>query len=157
MLTIVERVLFLKSVDIFRHIPGESLASVAEIAEEVSFEKRTTLLKKGETGKSLFIVLSGEVSVSIDGEEVARLGEKECFGEMALLDSEPVNASVEALEEVDLLQIDQEDFYDLLAERIEISQGLIRVLIRRLRAADRKVTRRISAASKPRKKEDKGV
>jgi len=57
------------------------------------------------------------------------------MGEMALLDQEPRSASATAREETVLLRINGEDFYDLLASRMEIMQGIVKVLTRRLRKA----------------------
>jgi len=54
---------------------------------------------------------------------------------MALLDQEPRSASATAREETVLLRINGEDFYDLLASRMEIMQGIVKVLTRRLRKA----------------------
>ena len=139
MRTIIEKVLFLKSVALFSHIPGGSLAKVAEIAREADFAAGDVIIRQGETGDSLYIILEGRVRVTAGGREVARLCEKECFGEMALLDSEPISATVTAETDVSLLTIGQEDFYELSAERAEISQGIITLLSRRLRNADKHI------------------
>ncbi|MHC4663743.1 MAG: Crp/Fnr family transcriptional regulator [Planctomycetota bacterium] len=136
MQTVVEKVLFLKSVDLFGRIPGESLARVAQIATEVAFEKGDRILKEGDIGNRLYLILEGEVEVIAGKQEVARLGKKEFFGEMALLDSAPISASVIAVTDVELLEIQQENFYELVYERMEISQGVISGLVHRLREAD---------------------
>ena len=68
---------------------------------------------------------------------MALLGEKECVGEMSLLDSEPRSASAIAATDVILLKIKQEDFYEMISDRPEIAQGVITVLTRRLRAKTR--------------------
>ena len=56
-------------------------------------------------------------------------------GEMALLDQEPRSASVTSTEETTLLEINGEDFYDLMASRMEIMQGIVKILTQRLREA----------------------
>jgi CRP-like cAMP-binding protein len=61
------------------------------------------------------------------------LGEKEMFGEMALLDTEPRSASVTAEEKTYLLRLEQEAFYELMADRPEIAKGIIRELTQRVR------------------------
>jgi len=66
---------------------------------------------------------------------VAELGEREVFGEMALLDPAPRSATVQAATNTVLLRIRREDFQDLLAEELEVARAVIRVLARRLRAA----------------------
>ena len=52
---------------------------------------------------------------------------------MALLDQEPRSASVTTKEETTLLEIYGEDFYDLMASRMDIMQGIVKVLSRRIR------------------------
>jgi len=136
MLTIVERVLFLKSVDLFARIPGPVLSRVAEIAKEELHDEGSVVIEQGEAGKGLFVILNGAARLTVNGVEVAVLHKSDFFGEMSLFDSAPTSATVEAQTDLDLLKIEPQDFSDLMAERVEISHGLISVLIRRLRAAD---------------------
>lgn len=136
MLTIVERVLFLKSVDLFARIPGPVLSRVAEIAREELYDEGSVVIEQGEAGKGLFVILSGAARLTVNGVEVAVLRNSDFFGEMSLFDAAPTSATVEAQTDLDVLKIEPQDFSDLMAERVEISHGLIAVLIRRLRAAD---------------------
>ena len=135
MLTTVEKVLFLKGVSIFSEIPGEVLAQIAQIAEEVSVDRETRVFEEGEPGDSLYLIVRGSVRVHKGEREVAVLGKGECFGEMAILDNEPRSASITALEDVQLLRIWSDDFYEMLADRVEIARGIFKVLTRRLRQA----------------------
>ena len=75
------------------------------------------------------------------GREVilAILGPGEFFGEMALLDDETRSATVIAIEPCELLSIAKSDFKRCLAENMEISMGVMRGLVKRLREADRKI------------------
>ena len=142
MLTIVEKVLFLKSVDIFCNIPGPVLSRVAEIAREELFDQGAVVISQGELGSGLYVVVGGEAQLTVDGVEVARLGESEFFGEMSLFDAEPTSATVIAGTDLDVLKVEPLDFSDLMAERVEISHGLISVLIRRLRLAGQQTSER---------------
>jgi CRP-like cAMP-binding protein len=129
----VEKVLFLKGVDLFSAIPGEDLSQIAQIADEVELDGGETVFKEGDLGDSLYLIVSGKVRVHKGAVEIAVLGERQVFGEMALLDSEPRSASITSVSDVTLLRIHQEDFADILAEKSEIAQGIIKVLSRRLR------------------------
>jgi len=129
----VEKVLFLKSIDLFSQIPGEDLAQIAQITDEVHFEEGDVLFHEGDPGDTLYFVIEGQVKVSKGGREVARLGERQVFGEMAILDSEPRSASILSLSRLTLLRIARDDFNEILAEKAEIAQGVIKVLTRRLR------------------------
>jgi len=137
-ITTVEKVLFLKSIDLFRGLPGEELAQIAEIAEEVPISADGLVFSEGELGDALYIVAEGRVRVHNTERTLAEFGERECFGEMSVLDSEPRSASVSAMKETMLLKIGREEFKDILSERPEISLGIMKVLSRRLREMNRR-------------------
>lgn len=133
MISTVEKVLFLKSIGLFSQIPGEDLVRVAQIAEEKDFEPGQDLMVEGEIGDTMYLIVAGKVAVRKGDSVIIELGEKECVGEMAILDSEPRSATVRCIEPVAALKIEREDFYDLMSDKIEIALGMITVLTRRLR------------------------
>jgi CRP-like cAMP-binding protein len=135
MLSVVEKVLFLKSIDLFSQIPAEDLAHVARIATEERIDKGDVVFTEGDSGDSLYLTIKGQVKVHKGAKVIAQLGERECFGEMAILDSEPRSATITALDDTSCLRIAREDFYEILHEKPEIAWGIIKVLTRRLRAS----------------------
>lgn len=137
MLSTVEKVLFLKSIDLFSQIPGEDLAQIALISTEESREPNEEIFAEGEAGDALYLVLDGRVRVHKNDRVIAELGERECFGEMAILDAAPRSATVTALIDSNLLKISREDFQEIMVEKPEIATGIIRVLSGRLRNAIR--------------------
>ena len=138
MITTVEKVLFLKSVDLFRDLPGEELATIAEIAEEQPLAAGEAVFVEGEPGDALYLVVDGAVRGHRGARHLAQLGVREVFGEMAVLDSKPRSASVTVLKDAVLLKVARDDFRDVLQERPEIGMGIIQVLSRRLRTTGRK-------------------
>ncbi len=133
MLSNVEKVLILKSVAMFSHTPDNVLADVADLLEELDISENETIFEKGDTGDSMYVILDGKVRVH-DGERLLNyLGERDVFGEMALLDPEPRLASVTAVEATRLFRLDQAPFFELMEERPEVATGIIRVLTGRLR------------------------
>lgn len=133
MLSIVEKVLFLKQMELFRQIPGDELARIARITREVAFAAGEALIYEGDIGDAAYLIIEGEVRVTVGGKEVASLERGQCVGEMAILDSEPRSATVTSLAPVRALKIEREDFHDILNERNEIAKGVIKVLTWRLR------------------------
>jgi hypothetical protein len=133
MLSTVEKVLILKTVSMFSQTPDHVLADVANLLEEVDVSEQETIFTQGDPGDSLYVIVDGKVRVH-DGERLLNyLGERDVFGEMALLDPEPRLASVTAVEATRLFRLDQAPFYELMAERPEVATGIIRVLSGRLR------------------------
>ena len=137
MLSTLEKVLFLKSIDLFSQIPGEDLAQVALIAVEEPRESGEIIFSEGEPGDAFYLVVDGKVRMHHQEKMVAELGERECFGEMALLDSAPRSATVTTVDDTNLLKIARDEFHEILTEKPEIALGIIKVLSRRLRTASR--------------------
>ena len=137
MLSTVEKVLFLKSIDLFSQIPGEDLAQIALISSEETRDQGDEVFAEGEAGDALYLVVDGKVRVHKQDRVIAELGERECFGEMAILDAAPRSATVTATSESNLLKITREDFQEIMSEKPEIAMGIIKVLTRRLRDAIR--------------------
>ncbi|MGI5862670.1 MAG: cyclic nucleotide-binding domain-containing protein [Myxococcales bacterium] len=137
MISTVEKVLFLKSVDLFSQIPGEDLAQIAMITVEEGFDAGEEIFAEGEVGDALYIVLEGKVRVHRKDKVIAELGERECFGEMAILDASPRSATVTALVDVALLKIARDDFQEIMSDKHAIALGIIKILTRRLRDAAR--------------------
>jgi CRP/FNR family transcriptional regulator, cyclic AMP receptor protein len=137
MLSTVEKVLFLKSIDLFSQIPGEDLTQVAQVSTEEARDTGEEVFAEGEAGDALYLVLDGKVRVHKADRVIAELGERECFGEMAILDPAPRSATVTTMEDTTLLKISREDFQEIMGEKPEIAIGIIKVLTRRLRDATR--------------------
>jgi cyclic nucleotide-binding protein/HEAT repeat protein len=133
MLSTIEKVLILKTVNMFSQTPDNILADVANLLEEIDVAENETIFKKGELGDSMYIIVNGKVRVHTDERFLNYLGESDVFGEMALLDPEPRVASVTAVEPTRLFRLDQAPFYQLMSERAEVATGIIRVLTRLLR------------------------
>ena len=141
MLSTVEKVLFLKSAPVFARLSSEDLAPLARIADLVSVSPGQKVFAAGELGDALFVVVRGSVAIRRGSHPVATLGTGEAFGEMAVLDEAPRSADAVAVEETDLLRIGSEEFYELLHEQVEIAEGIIKMLTRRLREADATIGR----------------
>lgn len=141
MLLTVERIMILKSVELFAHTPDKILAEIAALLQEVEAPAGTVIFTQGEPGASMYIIVSGEVE-ALDGEQVfTRMGAREIFGEMALLDDEPRTATLRTTQAVHLLRLDQGPFYELMDDQITIARGVIHVLLQRLRARTEDVNR----------------
>jgi CRP-like cAMP-binding protein len=119
--------------ELFSALTGDDLAEIACVTEEETFDEGTTVVREGELGDRLYFVVTGQVQVCSGNRVLAVMGEREVFGEMALLDPGPRSASVVAISPVTLLAIARDDFDDLMRERPEVPTGVMRILVRRLR------------------------
>ena len=140
MLSTVEKVLFLKTVDLFSAIPGSDLTHIAGVTEEEDLLDGDQFIHQGETGDSLFLIIDGSVEVQVGGTTVATLGERQVVGEMSILDSETRSADCVAKGPTTLLKLRKGEFDDIMAEKPEIARGILKVLTGRLRQKNAAVT-----------------
>jgi len=134
----------LKSVPLFSSLSDEQLRMLQPCLQQRSYPRSSFILRAGEETDALYIILSGRVKVLIpddQGREVilATMGPKDFFGEMGLLDELPRSASVEALESCQMLRFSKLGFMACLKDNFDLAMIIIRNLVRRLRAADRKI------------------
>lgn len=142
----VDRIFALKRAALFADTPENVLSSVAHIMNEVTYHEGQEIFVKGDIGTSLFILYDGEVGIFDGSEQLATFSKGGFFGELALLDTEPRSATAIALSDVLTFRIDQDDFYDLMDERGEVLQNIVRVLCQRLRRQN-EVLRSLSAST----------
>lgn len=130
----LEQVLFLKQVPLFRDIPGEEIAGLLPIVEQFEFAEGETLIRQGDQGDGLFIIVEGTLAIDVNGRSQGTKGPRDVIGELAILSGEPRAASCTALGAGVALRIRREPFWELMRERPEVSLGVIRILIGYLRA-----------------------
>lgn len=140
LLLTIEKMLLLKSVSLFSHVPDPILFEIASIVKDETVLEGKLILQKDDLGDCMYIIASGRVRIHDGAQTIAWLAEKDVFGELALLDAEPRNASVTAVEETYLLRLDQNTFYELISDYPEVLRGIIRVLSHRLRETTRRST-----------------
>ena len=136
MYTTLDKTVILKGVDLFSGLSSEKVFEIAQIVNEECYLMDEIIFNEGGMGDSMFIIISGSVSVFNLQKEITTLGEGECFGEMALLDRESRSSSIKALNDTTVLKIEEVGFYELAAGNIEIIQGIVKILSTRLREAN---------------------
>ena len=127
-LTIIEKVIFLKSVDIFEHATVEQLGRVAGLTKEVHFEPGETIFNEGEPGDSFYLLLSGRVFIERNGNTLREMKEKEAFGTLEVLDFHPRATTAKAADQVRALKLNGQEFHDLLSLDIEMVEAVFRML-----------------------------
>lgn len=109
----------LKNIPILSNIDEEDLENIAKNVELVKFPKGEYIFHEGDTGEQFYIIKSGKIEIlrkNTEGIEarIASLYPDNFFGEMALLNVKPRNASAKCLEDCELLVFDKKDFYEFL-------------------------------------------
>ncbi len=144
MLTSVERLLFVRGVPIFNELRDDFLVRLASVMDELSFPANYSIFTQGQEGRSLYILVSGQVRVHIEDRDLAQLEKGTCFGEMSLFDAEPRSATVTTLETCECLMLTQMQLYDAIDETPDIAINIIRLLSRRIRELNQKLNKKES-------------
>ena len=123
----------LAKVPLFSGLDQTSLQAVAAAGREVSFESGKRILAQGEPGLSFLLVLDGTVEVQKGGKKIATLKSGNFFGEMTVFDDNPRSADIVAVESTTCFGIASWSFFPLLRTNPDISIGIIKELVKRLR------------------------
>src|SRR5579885_3337765 len=84
----------LRQIPLFADLSRRHLDEIAKHADEIDATAGTVLMRQGEIGHELVIIVEGEARVDRDGRELARFGDGSFVGEMALLDGLERSAAV---------------------------------------------------------------
>ena len=125
----------LATVPLFSACSKKELQMVAKSADHVTVPPGNVVVTEGAAGTEFFVILDGRAHVERHGREVASLGPGSFFGDLALLDRAPRNASVIADTELEVARVGQRAF-DALLEQPGFSKKLLAGLARRLRQQD---------------------
>jgi len=128
----------LAEVPLFSALSRKELSLVARRAEDVKVDQGRVLVSEGSTGSEFFVIINGKASVSKKGRKVATLGPGDAFGELALLDKAPRNATVTAETPLEVVVLGQREFGGLIDEVPGFARKLLAGMARRLREADAK-------------------
>lgn len=129
--------------DAFPSLDTNTLAVVAHNAREVRVAAGDRICEEGEVGDAFYLILSGRVQVSkflALGTQhlLSELYPGQFFGELTMVEDNSLRvASVDALEETQLLVITKDDFQQLLAQHTEMAIPIMRAIAARLRDSDK--------------------
>jgi len=143
-ISIPDKIIHLKGIQIFEGLSVSELAAVASVTEEVMYPKGEIVIKEGEPGETMYLIIQGEVAVikGYGGEkeiELDRIREGDYFGEMALFEDSVRSATIRTSEESRLLVLHKREFTEIVREYPQIALHICRVLSKRLRELHAKV------------------
>ena len=128
----------LANVPLFSACSRKDLGLVAKRAEDVKVDGGKVLVSEGAAGAEFFVIIDGTAKISRHGQEVAKLGPGSFFGDLALLDRAPRNATITAETPMELVVLGQREFAALIDEVPGFAHKLLAGLARRLRENDAK-------------------
>lgn len=107
-----------------------------QVKGRASFEAGDVIFSEGEDADKMYLVIEGQVRLTVNGEPMSTEVPGGIIGEMALIDSGTRSATATAITDCTLAPIDQEKFVSLLQQKPEFSLHVMSVLADRLRLAN---------------------
>jgi MFS family permease len=126
----------LRSLPIFRPLPVATLEQLARSLVSVHVTQGEHVCRQGDPGDRFYVVASGELDVSVDGEASRRLDSGDVFGEIALLRDVPRTATVTARADSELLALERDEFVAAItghAESARVADAVVATRLRSLR------------------------
>jgi CRP-like cAMP-binding protein len=131
--------LYLRQVPMFSACTDAELERIGEVSEIRTLEAGTTVVSEGDVGDEFYVIANGAAVVSRDGKEVARLKGGDFFGELALLDPWPRDATVVAEDALTVGVLGRDAFLDAVTTTPSLTLNLLRGMARRLHVADARI------------------
>ena len=141
-----ETIGLLHGVPAFSTLADEELARVADVTVPRNFQPGEVVFHEGDSSDTCYVVRSGHArAVREHGAgrtlTLANFGPGDIFGELAMFDDERRSATIQALEETELIAILGRDMRRLLRQHPDIAVKLLAALSRRLRETNERLTR----------------
>jgi small-conductance mechanosensitive channel len=152
------RLTLLACVDLFSSLSEEERLAVAERLQYQLYARGDQVTRQGATSHWLYIVVSGEAEVVLEGNNgertyINRLTTGEFFGEMALMTGEPRSASVYAATDLACYRLDHASFHDLLLSRPELAEEISKVMATRRAGLSQAANAGTDTSSEPNERE----
>jgi len=137
-ISITDKILLVREIDIFSELSVSELAAVASVTEAVSHPSNQVVIQEGDIGETMFLIVKGRVAVikhlGAENElELDQIDSGDYFGEMALFEDRQRSASIRTLTESDFLVLHKAEFNEIVHEFPEIALNACRVLSDRIR------------------------
>ena len=145
MLSIIEKIIFLKEVPFFEGMTVDQLKVLANVCEEKFFTEDSRLYNQGDPGGVLYVVVNGRVAIEQEGKRKGSFKRLQTIdphsycGEMNLFDNSPYDSSAVAIQDTLTLRLRREPLIILIRQNPSLSLELINVLSQRLREANQRV------------------
>jgi signal transduction histidine kinase len=127
------RISLLRCVSIFANPDEQVLSKIAAVLEEIHLADGEQLFQMGDAGDALYIIRQGKIKIHDKDYVFNVLESGQIFGEYSLLDDKERSASATSLGESFVYQLTRGDFYDFAKRYPDIKEGVLKLLIGRLR------------------------
>ncbi len=137
-LSLGEKILLLKEIEIFSGLSASELAAIAGVTEEMAYAQDKDVITQNGVGETVFLIIDGKVSVIMEKENgkeehIDQMTSGSAFGEMALIDDSPRSATIRTMTPCRFLILHKQEFKETAMEFPRIALQICSVLSRRIR------------------------
>ena len=125
----------LRGVPLFAGLSEEDLERLARQMKERRFSADSTVTSEGAGGAGFFVIVEGNATVVVAGEERAQLGPGDHFGEIALIDEGMRSATINADSDLLCYGMTAWEFRPFIEEHPQVAWIILQTMARRLRDA----------------------
>jgi CRP-like cAMP-binding protein len=122
----------IRKIPLFSECSRAELEAVATVADELHLPAGRVLIRQGDVGRELFVLVDGKVDVEQDGKRIGTRSSGDFLGEIAVVTRRPRTATVTALTDVRVLVLTDLNFKRLLADVPSMSGKVLKALGDRL-------------------------
>ncbi|MEP7081828.1 MAG: cyclic nucleotide-binding domain-containing protein [Chloroflexota bacterium] len=126
----------LRRVPLFAGLGKRELERLGVLTDEVDLPAGRVLMRQGDRGEELFVILRGAARAERDGRELSAMHADAFFGEIALVDGGPRTATVTLTEDSALLVLGRRQFQQVMEEFPDVRLQVLEVLAQRVRSAE---------------------
>ena len=146
-LTISDKIMLLKGIDIFESLSVSELAAIASVAEVTDIPAGRIIIEEGTFGETMYLIIQGEVSVikelgRVNEIEIDRIKPGEYCGEMALFEDVERSASIRTEMKCNFMVLHKQQFREIVREYPQIALEICKVLSGRIRKLHKKIESR---------------
>jgi len=129
-------------IKIFHGLEPEEVSDILHHGKILHFRAGETVFHEGQLGSNLFVLLSGTVSIFKKTKLIAKLQVGDAFGEMAVLNKKPRNATAAADTDAKLFTLDERQINNILEKHVAVRLllNIVHVLSERLETANVLIT-----------------
>ncbi len=136
--TVIDQILFLQKVPIFKDLTVEQLGHLAALSTIEEFEEGELLFREGDIGYNSYVIISGKIELlrDIGKKEKVRIAVMESggyFGEMAIFDGDTRSATARTLENSIIMSYTKDNLDDVIMNYPSIALRIISGLSKRVR------------------------
>jgi len=128
-----EKYEIVRSISLFSNFADSVIKKISDCMEEIFAPAGKIIFKEGDPGDALYVIADGAVSLFRSEIEILTRDNKECIGEMALIDNMPRSATIKAKTDTKLLRLGKREFDIILQEEPVLYRELLMILVDKIR------------------------